>query len=503
MFNYRYFSCNINRANYGDWGENMKKYDLIVIGTGSAMEIASAALQENPKLKIAVIDKDQPGGICLTRGCIPSKLLIYPADVVRTIQKSIEFGIHVEIKKIDFLAIMKQMRSIINQDIDMIRNGLTNTKNVDYYVKPAEFTAAYTLKVGEETITSKLIILGTGSKTTIPPIEGLNETGYLTSTTLLQITELPKSIGIVGGGYIAAEFGHFLSAMGSEVTIIGRNPQFIPEEEPEISNLALRELKRHMTIITNHEVRKVEPTNQGKKIIMTNRDSNQEKSIIVQEILIATGRSSNSDILHPEKSGIKTDKKGFIEVNEYLETAQPNIYACGDANGKYLFKHVANYEAQIVYYNAILKNKTKINYRAIPHAVFTEPEIASVGLKESEAVKKYGENKILIGFYKYIDTAKGEAMKLKDEFVKVIVEMKTGKILGAHIIGPQASVLIQEIINLMYTNNQSVQPLNEAMHIHPALPEVVARAFRALTTTEQYSHFLHEHTDFFKNTTNN
>ena len=483
-------------------GKEMKKYDLIVIGTGSGMEIASAALQENPELKIAVVDKDQPGGICLTRGCIPSKLLIYPADVVRTIQKSIEFGIHVEIKKIDFSAIMKQMRSTINHDIDMIRNGLTSTKNIDYYVKPAEFTDVYTLRVGEETITSNLIILGTGSKPSIPPIEGLNETGYLTSATLLQITELPKSIGIVGGGYIAAEFGHFLSAMGSKVTIIGRNPQFIPEEEPEISALALRELKRHMTIMTNHEVRKVEPTKQGKKIIMTNRDNNQEKSIIVEEILIATGRSSNSDILHPEKSGIKTDKKGFIEVNEYLETSQPNIYACGDANGKYLFKHVANYEAQIVYYNAILKNKTKINYRSIPHAVFTEPEIASVGLKESEAVKKYGKNEILIGFYKFIDTAKGEAMKLKDEFVKVIVEMKTGKILGAHIIGPQASVLIQEIINLMYTDNQNVEPLNEAMHIHPALPEVVARAFRSLTTTEQYSHFLHEHADFFKDTTN-
>lgn len=485
------------------FGENMKKYDLIVIGTGSGMQIASAAFQENPELKIAVIDKDQPGGICLTRGCIPSKLLIYPADVVRVIQKSIEFGIQVEIKKIDFPAIMKRMRSIINPDIEMIRDGLSNTKNIDYFPKKAEFTSPYTLKIGEETITSNLIILGTGSKPSIPPIEGLDEAGYLTSATLLQINELPKSIGIVGGGYIAAEFGHFLSAMGSNVTIIGRNPQFLPEEEPEISALAMNELKHHMSILVNHEVRKVEVTKQGKKITMINRENNREGSIVFEEILIATGRTSNSDILHPERAGIKTDKKGFIEVNEYLETSQPNIYACGDANGKYPFKHVANYEAQTVFYNAILKNKTKINYRAIPHAVFTEPEIASVGLKEIEAIQKNGKNNILIGFYNFKDTAKGEAMNLKDEFVKVIIERQNGKILGAHIIGPQASVLIQEIINLMYTEKGSIGTVYEAMHIHPALPEVIEGAFRSLKTSQQYSHFLNEHFDFFKNQSNN
>jgi mycothione reductase len=180
-----------------------------------------------------------------------------------------------------------------------------------------------------------------------------------------------------------------------------------------------------------------------------------------------------------------------------LETSQPNIYACGDANGKYPFKHVANYEAQTVFYNAILKNRTKINYLAIPHAVFTEPEIASVGLKESDALIKYGKNGILIGFYNFRDTAKGEAMNLKDEFVKVIVERENGKILGAHIIGPHASVLIQEIINLMYTKEKSITSLNDALHIHPALSEVVARAFRSLMVPDQYSHILNEHTDFF------
>ncbi len=474
----------------------MKDYDLIVIGTGSGMELATALIQGNQDVKIAVIDKDEPGGICLTRGCIPSKLLIYPADVVRLIQKADKFGIHVEIKEIDSSAVLKRMRSLIDKDINMIRNGLEQSSNIDYYTATAEFTEPYTLKVGEETIRSKMIFLSIGSRPLIPNIEGLEKTGYLTSDSILKITQLPSSMAIIGGGYIAAEYGHFLSGMGCKVTIIGRNRHFIPEEEPEISALAKREMQKHATIITNHEVRRVEKNSEGKKkLVAVDMDSQKETEVVVDEILVAAGRRPNTDILHPEKSGIKTDKRGFIEMNEYLETTQPNIWVMGDVDGKFMFKHVANYESQIVYYNAILKRKVKADYHAVPHAVFTEPEIASVGLGERQAIEKYGEDSVLIGFYNFADTAKGEAMALEDEFVKVIVERVTGKIIGAHIIGPQASVLLQEVINLMYTDDQSSEPLINAMHIHPALSEVVDRAFRSLMTSQQYHHYLVEHTD--------
>jgi mycothione reductase len=470
----------------------MKNYDLILIGTGSGMELVEAMIQQKPDIKVAVIDKDEPGGICLTRGCIPSKLLIYPADLVRTVEKSREFGIHTEIKRVDFEAIMVRMRTIINRDIDMIRNGLSQSKNIDYFADQAEFTAPYTIKVGNETITSKMIFLSTGSRPSIPPIEGLQETGYLTSDTILKISQLPHSVAIIGGGYIAAEYGHFLSAMGSKVTIIGRNPQFIPEEEPEISAIA-REMQKHVTILTNHEVRKAEATSHGKKLTALNRYNKKETEIVAEEVLVATGRSSNSDLLHPEKAGIETDSKGFIIADEYLQTSQPNIWVIGDANGKFMFKHVANYETRIVYYNAVLNKKIKVDYHAVPHAVFTDPEIASVALREKEAVEKYGKDNILLGFYTFADTAKGEAMARKYDFVKVIVKRETGKILGAHIIGPYASVLIQEIVNLMYTENQSFEPLSEAMHIHPALSEVVARAFQSLMIPNQYHHYLEEH----------
>jgi dihydrolipoamide dehydrogenase len=472
----------------------MKQYDLIVIGTGSSMEIVDAVIQDNPHMKVAVIDKDEPGGICLTRGCIPSKILIYPAELVRTIERAGEFGIDVEVKKINFEKVMERMRTLIYAEINMIREGLSHFKNVDFFPTLAQFTAPYTLKVGENIITSKMIFLCTGSKPVIPPIKGLEKVGYLTSDTLLKINRLPESIAIIGGGYIAAEYGHFFSAMGSKVTIIGRNPQFLPDEEPEVSALAKRELQKRMQIITNHEVREAAKTSTGmKKLVAVNKENGKTIEIAAEEILVASGRGPNTDILHPEEGGIKTDSGGWIVVNEYLETSQPGVWALGDADGKYPFKHKANYEAQVVYYNAILKERIQVDYHAVPHAVFTYPEIASVGLKEKEAIEKYGKDKVLIGIQRYQDTAKGEAMGVKDYFVKVIVEKETMKILGAHIIGPYASVLIQEIINLMYTSEQSAEPIIHGMHIHPALSEVVQKAFGSLAPPEVYHHVLEHH----------
>jgi len=472
----------------------MKKYDLVSIGTGSAMNIVEVMIQENPGMKVAVIDKDEPGGICLTRGCIPSKMLLYPAELVRTIERAREFGIEVDIKKTRFETVMKRMRTLIYKDINMIRQGLSHSENIDYYPAVAEFVSPYTLKVNDETITSKMIFLCIGSKPIIPQIKGLEKVGYLTSDTVLKMNRLPESIAIVGGGYIAAEYGHFFSAMGSKVTIIGRNPQFLKQEEPEVSALAKKELEKHMTILTNREVRESEKTSTGKKrLIAVNRENGEETVISADEMLIATGRGPNTDLLHPERGGIEIDERGWIIVNEYLETSQPNVWALGDANGRYLFKHVANYESLVVYYNAVLKRKVMVDYHAIPHAVFTYPEIGSVGLREKEAIEKYGKDNVLIGIQRYEDTAKGEAMGVKGDFVKVIVEKGTMRILGAHIIGPHASVLIQEIINLMYTREQSAEPIINGMHIHPALNEVVERAFRSLMSPERYHHLIEHH----------
>jgi dihydrolipoamide dehydrogenase len=470
-----------------------KEYDLVILGTGSAMNIVDSVLSRNPDASIAVIDKDTPGGICLTRGCIPSKILLYPAEIIRIIERAKEFGIEIDIKKIDFKKIMEMMRNYLNEEISNINQGLSHFSNIDYYREVASFIAPYILKVGEHILKSDKIFLCTGSKPFIPPIKHIRTVGYLTSDTILLAETLPRSILIVGGGYIAAEYGHFLSSMGSDVTIIGRNPQFLPQEEPEISIVAKRILAKNMKILVHHEVKEVKQTNQNKKLVAINRETDEKVVLEAEEILLAAGRIPNTDILHPEKGHINTDKKGWIIVDEYLQTSQANIWAMGDAIGVHLFKHVANYESYVVHQNAILRKREKINYQAIPHAVFTYPEIASVGLKEKDAIGKYGRDNVLIGFYRYEDTGKGIAMKVKDYFIKVVVERSTMRILGAHIIGPEASILIHEIINLMYTPTQSAQPILQGMHIHPSLSEVVERAFKSLMPLDKYHHVISDH----------
>lgn len=464
---------------------------MIVVGTGSAMNIAGPLLDQFPHYNIAVIDKDEPGGICLTRGCIPSKMLTYPAELVRTIEHAKSLGVHATIDNIDFKTIMQNMRDSIEEDIDNIRLSLSNSDRIDYYPEVAEFINPYTLKVGDEEIYSKQILLCLGSRPYIPPIKNLEETEYITSKELLQLQELPQSVVIIGGGYIAAEYGHFLSAMGAEVTIIGRNKQFLKEQEPEISKKALEDLQKHMYVLTDHEV--IETSiRDGKKIVIARNRANQDLVEFETDlILVAAGRVSNAPLIKPANGGINVDEHDWIITDARMRTNMDGVWAFGDANGQYLFKHVANKESITAYYD-MMKHEAEMEYDAIPWAVFTYPEIAGVGLGQCAAADKYGKENIAVGFQFYGDTAKGAAMNLKDYFVKVIIH-RNGKLIGAHIIGPQASVLIQEIVTLMYTTDGTFLPITEGMHIHPALSEVVERAFGGWMAPERYNAMLREY----------
>ncbi len=281
--------------------------------------------------------------------------------------------------------------------------------------------------------------------------------------------------------------------MGADVTILGRNPQFLPEEEPEISALAKRELQKHMTILTNTEGKEARIEDGSKVLVAQDRGSGQVREVAADEILVAAGRGPTSGILQPEKGGVETDERGWIRTNARLETSMPGVYAMGDALGRHQFKHVANYESLVVYYNAVLGQDLEVDYHAVPHAVFTDPEVAGVGLGEREAIERLGEENVRIGFQRYQDTAKGEAMAVEDHFMKAIVEAGSYRILGAHIIGPHASILIQEVVNLMYTGEQTAHPIFDGMHIHPALSEVVERAFGGFMSPNQYGHTLEEH----------
>ena len=453
---------------------SVEEYDVLVVGSGSGMTIATNAV--NSGLRTAVVEHGPMGGTCLNRGCIPSKMLIYPADVITMIHAASELGIHATVDSIDFRGTMSRMHRAVDEDSR--HQGLAVEKaspRIKWYRDTGEFVSDYTMKTGGHLIRGEKVFIVSGARPGIPSVKGLEHLNYLTSDTVLELQEQPKSMVIVGGGYIAAEYGHFFSNIGTEVTIIQRNLRLVPEEEPEVSELLKAEMSKRMSIFANHEVVEVQEKDKMKSVVARDRETGTLHEFSAQALLVATGRVPNSDLLKPEKTGVKTDARGYIAVNDYLETSKTSIWAFGDAIGRQMFKHVANYEADVVWHNAVHDHKTAMDYSAVPHAVFTHPQIASVGLTEKQATTR--GHKILVGKEHYRDTALGMAMGNPAGFVKVIVEQETGKILGGHIIGPHASILIQEVINAMSAEKSPIMKVIRSMHIHPALPEVVQRAF--------------------------
>jgi mycothione reductase len=451
----------------------MEKFDVLVIGTGSGMIIASAVVENG--FKTAVVDKGPMGGTCLNVGCVPSKMLIYPADVVAVFNEAQALGVHGAVSPVDFKNIMGRMHALVNHDSGEQAEGVRQTPNLRWFNRQGEFISDYTMQIGDETVQARMVFIVSGARPAVPRFKGVENVNYLTSDTVLQLETAPKSILIVGGGYVGAEYAHFFSGIGAKTTLIGRNARLVPEEEPEISELLKMELSRRMEIHTNTEVVEVKQDGGLKTVVARNRGDGSLREFQAEALMIAAGRVSNSDLLKPEKTGVKVDAHGFVEVNEFLETSKKNVWAFGDAIGKQMFKHVANYEAGVAWHNAVHDHKVAMDYSVAPHAVFTHPQVASVGLKEAEARQQgYG---LLVGVAHYRDTAMGGAMGEPAGFVKVFVEKETGKILGGHIIGAEASILIQEIVNAMAAGDRTYAPIIRAMYIHPALSEVVQSAF--------------------------
>jgi len=453
----------------------LKNYDVIVIGSGSGTIISDEAADQG--LKVALLDKGPLlGGTCLNWGCIPSKMLIYTADRIVEIKEAKKLGIEAEVKNIDFQSIMKRMRKSRRESQIHIREGIKQVKNLDFYEGEGYFVGDYLVEVNGEKLKGKKIFIASGSRPFIPPIKGSEHIDYLTNESALELKEKPDSLIIIGGGYVAVEFGHFFAAMGTEVTILEMADRLILSEEPEISDLLKNELSKRMGVYANTLAEEVKEGEHGVVVIAKNTNTGRRREFTAQRIMMAVGRRSNADILKVENTSVETDKRGFIKVNEYLETNQKNIFAVGDANGQQMFRHMANREAEIVAQNNFYGKNIKVDYSAVPHAVYSHPQIASVGLSEAKARENYN---ILIGRMKYFDIAKGEAMLEKQGYSKAIVEKNSNKILGFHIIGPYAPEIIQEVVNAM-TSGGGVEELVQGIHIHPALSELVQYTLSSL-----------------------
>jgi dihydrolipoamide dehydrogenase len=370
---------------------------------------------------------------------------------------------------------MERMRKSIAETVAHIRKSLKFAEELDFYEAEGHFTGDYTLQAGEEEIKGKIIVLASGSRPLIPPIPGLEHVPYLTNESVLQLNEPPESLIIVGGGYIGVEYGHFFAAMGTRVTVLEMSDRLVAAEEPEISELLARKMSEWMMVRLAATAREISGGDKEVRVKVKSTGGKEEE-IAAEKIMMAAGRKSNADWLKVENTGVETDEKGYIKVNDYLETTRKHIYAVGDANGEQMFTHVANREASLVAHNILHDARAKMDYAAAPHAVYSHPQIASVGMTAEHAGKKH---KVLVGRANYFDVAKGEAMVEKEGFARAIVEEDSGKILGFHIIGPYAPILIQEVVNAM-TSGGHIDGIGAGMHIHPALPELVQRTLANL-----------------------
>jgi dihydrolipoamide dehydrogenase len=420
---------------------------------------------------VAIIEKGQMGGTCLNRGCIPSKLLIHSADVAEMIMGADQFGINVSGYSVDFEKIVSRTNGIIDSDSDGIRQAFSQIENPKLFPHECMFVGEKMIFVGSQTIKGDKILIASGTRPAIPKIRGLEGSGFITSDEALRLKKQPGVLTIIGGGYIAAELAHFFGSLGTKINIIQRRDVLVPDEDEEVARKFTELFSKKYSVHLGYNT---ESVSKSGKLFCVQAKNSSGKRITVEsdQLLVAAGRTPNSDTLDLEKTGVKTDSRGFIAVNDHLETSVNGIFALGDAVGRYLFKHAANHEAQYAYYNLMHEKKMPVDYAAMPHAIFSSPQIASAGYTEQELKK----NNIPYtkAVYPYIKTAMGEAIKDRDGFAKLLAS-REGKILGCHIVGSHASILIHEVLVAMKLG-AGVDSILRTVHIHPALPEVVSRA---------------------------
>lgn len=441
------------------------KYDIVIIGGGSAgLVVASAAAQL--KAKVALVERNKLGGDCLWFGCVPSKSLIHASRVAYQVKNAARFGIYTEPPEIEFAKVTGHVQQVIANiqphDSPERFRGL----GVEVIFGEGKFIDKKTFEVDGQQLTARAFVIATGSRPAIPSVKGLHSADFLTNEKVFDLKERPNSLVIIGAGPIGCELGQAFSRLGSNVTIISSKSHILPKEEPEAALVVQKQFESEgINILKEVRAEKVEVVD-GKKQVTAGG-----KNIIVDEILVAGGRLPNVESLNLEVAGVEVGKPGII-VNEKLQTTNSKIYACGDVIGGYQFTHVAGYEAVVALTNALFFPISKVNYRVIPWATFTDPELARVGLTEKQAKERYGDDVcVLKQPFSGVDRAQAEAATTG--FGKIITK-GNGEILGAHLVGISAGELIHEIV-LAMSHKLPVSALT-GIHVYPTLSEVNSKA---------------------------
>ena len=461
--------------------EETLDFDLVIVGTGSGNSIPGP---EFDHWNIAIIEKGLFGGTCLNVGCIPSKMFVYAADVAEIIRDSATYGIQASIEEVNWPAIRDRVFGRIDpivQGGEEYRLGV-ECPNITVLKGTGRLVGSKTLDVtgddGQVTrVSGRHIVLGAGARPFIPPYPGLDDVPFHTSDTVMRIDSLPQRMIIFGGGYIAAELGHVFAAFGCEVTIINRGERLLRREDDDISIRFTEIASRRMDVRSGSEVTKVEQI--GNDIRVEIQRNAGVETVEADMLLVAAGRVPNGDLLGAPDVGISCEQ-GRILVDEHFRTSLEGVWAFGDISNVHQLKHLANAEVRALRQN-LLKAEGEIDGpmlsvddRFVPHAVFGHPQVASVGLTERDA-REQGLS-IVVALKDYGATAYGWAMEDSQGFCKLIVDAESRQLLGAHLIGPQASSLIQPLVQGMEFGQTVDQLASQQFYIHPALTEVIENA---------------------------
>ncbi|HLX39489.1 MAG TPA: FAD-dependent oxidoreductase, partial [Ktedonobacteraceae bacterium] len=440
----------------------MEKYDLTIIGGGSG-GLTAARIATSLGANVLLVDKERLGGDCLNYGCVPSKSLIHVARVVQEAKQAARFGLMPADLGVDMAKVSQYVQGVIAR---VAESEKAYTEGVTVKFGQVAFKSATKLILNDEMISSRDTIVATGSHPANPPIEGLAEVGYLTNEDVFDLLHMPVSMIVIGGGPIGVELGQAFERLGAKVTIIQGPERLLPREDPEVSSMIADILTAEgITIVTNARCVKVR-RNGDKKVVIAKID-NQPVPFEADEIVLALGRQPNVDGLQLENAGVKYDTKG-IKVDEYLQTATPNVLAIGDVIGGYLFTHVAAYQAGVAVRNALVPfGKKKVDYRVVPWCTFTDPEAARVGMTPEEASQAHnGQIRIVKVPWAEIDRAQAEGET--EGFIKLVLAGKKDEIVGAHMVGARAGEMLGEL-SLAMQHNLTLNDILATIHAYPTM----------------------------------
>jgi mycothione reductase len=448
-------------------------FDLAIIGTGSGNSIVDERFADQ---RVAILEKGTFGGTCLNVGCIPTKMFVYPADLALSATAGSPLGVETRFDRVRW----PEVRDRIFGRIDPISIGGRHwradaNENVTLFEGHARFVDGHTLDTGTgTTITADQVVIAAGARPMVPEIEGLDAVGYHTSDTVMRLDELPERLLIVGGGFVSAEFAHIFGSFGTEVTIVNRSSRLLRREDDEISAAFTRIAGRRWDVRLDATVTKVEAYDGRVRAQLS-----VGAAVDVDAILVATGRRSNSDGLDLDRAGVATDRDGVVLVDEHQRTNVAGIWALGDIANHFQLKHVSNLEARVIQHNLLHPDDlVRSRHDVVPSAVFSNPQVAAVGLTEEEALARGVPH--VVARQRFGDTAYGWAMEDTTGFAKLVADPDTGRILGAHILGPQASNLLQPLVQAMSFGQTAHEVARDQYWIHPALMEVVENLLLAL-----------------------